>query len=74
LAINLAANERNVEHLSPDDFFKIVDKAIKSEDPTLLKFCKTVLRSSKDDKFHASLKPYIRDKLIKLVITKAKNS
>jgi hypothetical protein len=48
LAINLAANERNVEHLSAEDFSKILDKAIKSEDPTLLKFCKNVLRSSKN--------------------------
>ena len=48
LAINLAANERNVEHLSAEDFSKILDKATKSEDPTLLKFCKNVLRSSKN--------------------------
>lgn len=31
LAINLAANERNVEHLSPEDFNKILDKAVRAE-------------------------------------------
>lgn len=30
LAINLSANERNVEHLVPEDFHKIMDKAIKT--------------------------------------------
>ena len=48
LAINLASNERNVEHLSPEDFMRILDKAAKTEDPTLLKFCKNVLRSAKN--------------------------
>jgi len=30
LAINLAANERNVEHITPEDFTKILEKAVKS--------------------------------------------
>ncbi len=58
----------------PEDFGKILDKAIKSEDPTLLKFCKNVLRSSKNEEIHSSLKVIIRDKLIKVVMTKTKNS
>lgn len=74
LAINLAANERNVEHLSTEDFSKIMDKAIKSEDPTLLKFCKNVLRSSKNEELHNLMKGAIRDKLMKIVMTKAKNT
>ena len=51
-----------------------MEKAIKSEDPTLLKFCKNVLRSSKSDEMHEGMKPLIRDKLIKSVMTKTKNS
>jgi hypothetical protein len=73
LAINLAANERNVEHLSSEDFFKILDKGIKSEDPTLLKLCKNVIRSSKNEEIHNSLKPYVRDRMMKAVMTKTKN-
>lgn len=56
LAINLAANERNVEHLEVEDFHKMMDKAIRSEDPTLLKFCKNVLRSSKSEEIHMGMK------------------
>lgn len=74
LAINLAANERNVEHLSPEDFFKILDKAVKSEDPTILKFCKNILRSSKSEEMHGNLKPYVRDRMMKAVMTKTKNA
>lgn len=74
LAINLAANERNVEHLMPEDFAKLMDKAIRSEDPTLLKFCKNVIRSSKSDEIHSDMKGVIRDKIIKTLMTKTKNS
>ena len=73
LAINLAANARNVEHLAPDEFFKIMERAVKVEDPTLLKFCKNVLRSSKSEEMHAGMKPYVRDRLMKAVMTKTKN-
>ncbi len=59
--------------MSAEDFFKIIDKAVKSEDPTLLKFCKNVLRSSKNPEFHSNLKPYIRDRMMKTVMTKTKN-
>lgn len=51
-----------------------MDKAIKSEDPTLLKFCKNVLRSSKNEELHSLMKGAIRDKLMKIVMTKAKNT
>lgn len=57
-----------------EDFSKILDKAIKSEDPTLLKFCKNVLRSSKNEEIHNLMKAAIRDKLMKIVMTKAKNT
>jgi hypothetical protein len=30
LAINLSANERNVENIQEEDFYKIIDRAIKS--------------------------------------------
>jgi hypothetical protein len=74
LAINLAANERNVEHLGTDDYAKILEKAIRSEDPTLLKFCKNVLRSSKNEELHATMKSVVRDRLMKSVMTKTKNT
>jgi hypothetical protein len=48
LAINLTANERNVEHIVLDDYLKILEKALKSEDPTLLKLTKNILKSSKN--------------------------
>jgi len=51
-----------------------MDKAIRSEDPTLLKFCKNVLRSSKSEEIHNDMKGVVRDKLIKTVMTKTKNS
>lgn len=58
----------------PEDFMKILDKAIRSEDPTLLKFCKVVLRSSKSEEIHSNMKVVIRDKLLKTVMVKTKNS
>ena len=48
LAINLTANDRNVEHISDDEFYKLMDRSIKSEDPTMLKLCKSILKSSKN--------------------------
>jgi hypothetical protein len=48
LAINLSANERNTEHISVEDFYKVMDKAIKSENATLLKLCKNILKCSKN--------------------------
>jgi hypothetical protein len=30
LAINLSANERNTEHIVEEDFYKIMDRAIKT--------------------------------------------
>ncbi len=68
LAINLSSNERNVEHISEEDFYKILDKAIKSEDPTMLKFCKNILKSSKNDDIHNSMKDIIKDRLIKMIM------
>ncbi len=47
LAINLSANERNVDHIAEEDFYKILDKAIKSEDATMLKLCKNILKANK---------------------------
>jgi len=58
----------------PEDFLKMMEKAIRAEDPTLLKFCKNVLRSSKSEEMHLGMKGIIRDKLIKTVMTKTKNS
>ena len=73
LAINLSANERNVEHITEEDFHKIIDRAIKSEDATLLKLCKNILKSSKSEDIHLSLKMIIKDKLIKILMLKSKN-
>lgn len=53
---------------------RILDKAAKTEDPTLLKFCKNILRSAKNEEIHANMKNIIRDKFIKTVMTKTKNS
>jgi len=57
-----------------EDFLKILEKAVRSEDPTILKFCKVVLRSSKNEEIHRNMKGVIRDKLIKTVMVKTKNS
>lgn len=51
-----------------------MEKAVRSEDPTILKFCKVVLRSSKNEEIHRNMKGVIRDKLIKTVMVKTKNS
>ena len=40
----------------------------------MLKFCKNILRSSKSEEIHADMKGVIRDKIIKTVMTKTKNS
>ena len=74
LAINLASNERNAEHLEVDDFKRILEKAIKLQDPTLLKFCKNILRNTKNNEFHDCIKPIIKDKMMKTVMTKSKNT
>ena len=73
LAINLSANERNVEHITEEDFHKIIDRAIKSEDATLLKLCKNILKSSKSEDIHLSMKMIIKDRLIKILMLKSKN-
>ena len=35
-----------------------MDRAIKSEDPTMLKLCKNILRSSKAETIHATMKVF----------------
>lgn len=50
-----------------------MEKAIRSEDPTLLKFCKNILRSAKNEEIHRGMKSFIRDKIMKTVMTKTKN-
>lgn len=40
----------------------------------MLKFCKNVLRSWKNEEIHGQMKTFIRDKLIKTVMIKTKNS
>lgn len=39
----------------------------------MLKFCKLVLKSSKSKELHLSMKPIVKDRLIKAVLTKSKN-
>lgn len=56
LAINLSANERNTEHISVEDFSKIAERSIKSEDPTMLKLVKSIIKSSKNDGYHEIIK------------------
>lgn len=68
LAINLSSNERNVDHISEEDFHKIIDKAIKSEDATFLKLCKNILKSSKNPEIHLNMKDIIKDRLIKMIM------
>jgi hypothetical protein len=50
----------------------VIDKAIKSEDATLLKFCKNILKSTKNPEIHQGMKAVIKDKLIKMVMLKSK--
>lgn len=40
----------------------------------MLKFCKSFLRSSKNEEIMSNMKGYLKDKLIKLIMTKSKNS
>ena len=73
LAINLTANERNVEHLNIDDFAKIATTAITKKSPIFLKLVKNILKSSKSEEIHSSMVPFIKEKIIKSIMTETKN-
>lgn len=56
--------------MTEEDFYKILDKAIKSEDATMLKFCKNILKSLKPEhEIHIGMKDIIKDRLVKMIMT-----